>query len=361
MYGVPSGSVGDLPSASTNSAGILAQPVQGTQPTIVIPSAPSQPVPIGLSWNEIQTADGRVYYFNSKSNLSQWEKPLELQSSSERIVGSTDWVEYKIWDGRTYFHNPKTKCSVWSTPPEVVIAQKTASNDIDNIDQEILDYDAFEKQQKSHAKKRLDFFNLLSENTTITEDTTFDDAMGSIKDDIRFHALVSIETKRIFYASYISHLMKGKIITERDSKRELFKLAIHDFQHWSGMNESTTHAQMESHFKRREWFKKLDKLDIRKLFELYSLEYMEILKIKRQQLQDTYMQQLKSHILENQDINISSENLVEDVFRKYKYSDEPFWNGLTDSQKLIVIKSCISQRIRETKLALAAAAASTRA
>ena len=118
------------------------------------------------------------------------------------------------------------------------------------------------------------------------------------------------------------------------------------------MNESTTHQQMESHFKRREWFKKLDRLDVRKIFELYSQEYIEINKIKKQKLQDTYMQDLKNDILGNDQVKLSSPSVVEEIFTLYKFSDSPFWVGLNDSQKLVVIKSCINQRIREAKLAL---------
>jgi pre-mRNA-processing factor 40 len=293
-----------------------------------------------------------VYYFNSKSNVSQWEKPVELQTAAERSVSDTDWKEYKIWDGRTYFHNEHTKCSVWAVPPEVIIAQKTVTNASETIDQDLLDCASFDNRYKSHTAKQVDFFNLLREKG-ISEESNFDEAMEMIKDDIRFHALPTIESKRVFFASYVSHLLKSKILAERDLKQNLLKQAIHDFQHWSGMNESTTCKQMEAHFKRRDWFKKLDHMDLRKFFELYSLEFMEVSKIKKQQLQDTYMQNLKDNLLMNQDIDFSAENVVDDIYQKYKYSDEPFWTSLGDSKKLIVIKSCISQRIREAKLALA--------
>ena len=93
------------------------------QPTIILPSNTAQPIPIGLSWNEVQTDDGRVYFFNSATGASQWVKPGELMTEPESAVLNTNWREYKIWDGRSYFFNDKTKCSVWTVPPDVQIAQ----------------------------------------------------------------------------------------------------------------------------------------------------------------------------------------------------------------------------------------------
>lgn len=350
MYGAP---IGDLNGSSLESQ---TQPnvTVGTsvsQPTVIIPSAPSKPVPIGLSWNEVQTVDGRVYFHNSATQVSQWEKPDELKSPEEQAVNATEWREYKIWDGRTYFHNPKTKCSVWTTPPEVLLAKSEVDPTKAEVDSSIREYVAFTHEQKSDAVVRSNFLELLREKG-ITEKMSFNESCDLLRDDDRFNAIESVERRKLLFAAYLSHKRNLGIQQGRDEKRVLYKQAIHDFQHWSQMNESTTHQQMESHFKRREWFKKLDRLDVRKIFELYSQEYIEINKIKKQKLQDTYMQDLKNDILGNDQVKLSSPSVVEEIFTLYKFSDSPFWVGLNDSQKLVVIKSCINQRIREAKLAL---------
>lgn len=351
MYGAPIGdhiiaeSVANpqAPQGSTTSA--------TSQPTIIIPSAPSKPVPIGLSWNEVQTVDGRVYFYNSATQTSQWDKPDELKDIDERATSATDWKEYKIWDGRTYFHNTKTKCSVWTTPPDVVVARNDADPSSGQIDPQVREYVEFPECNKTIPRLREEFIQLLQEKG-ITEGTPFKEALPLIQDDSRFNAIPSVQMQKLLYASFIDRIKVNIVQRARDEKRALLKQAIHDFQHWSQMNDSTSHQQMESHFKRREWFKKLDVLDVRKIFELYSQEFIEINKIKKQKLQDTYMQDLKNDILENDQIRLSSPSVVEEVFAQYKFSDKPFWVGLNESQKLIVIKSCINQRIREAKLAL---------
>jgi hypothetical protein len=347
MYGAPIGEqiIKEIASHQTSSAATLSQP------TVIIPSAPSKPVPIGLSWNEVQTVDGRVYFYDSATQVSRWDKPDELRDIEEQAITSTDWKEYKIWDGRTYFNNSRTKCSVWTTPPDVALARFEADPSSGEIESHIREYLEFAEINRTSSMVRSDFIQLLEERG-IMESTSFKEAVPIIKDDSRYQAVVSVEQQKLLFASFISRLKTTKLQCARDEKRVLLKQAISDFQHWSQMNESTTHQQMEAHFKRREWFKKLDVIDVRKVFELYSQEFIEISKIKKQKLQDTYMQDLKNDILDKGELRLSSPTVVDDVFAAYKFSDKPFWEGLNESQKLIVIKSCINQRIRESKLAL---------
>eukprot|EP01084_Bolivina_argentea_P058897 107503_1 len=42
-------------------------------------------------WQELRTEDGLVYYFNRKTQVTTWDKPLELMSDDEKTFAS-DWV-----------------------------------------------------------------------------------------------------------------------------------------------------------------------------------------------------------------------------------------------------------------------------
>jgi len=70
------------------------------------------------AWSEHQTGDGRKFFHNEESGVSQWEKPDALLSESDR-QNPTAWRQYRIWDGRTFYHNKETKVSCWSMPPEL--------------------------------------------------------------------------------------------------------------------------------------------------------------------------------------------------------------------------------------------------
>jgi len=70
------------------------------------------------AWSEHQTGDGRKFFHNEESGVSQWEKPDALLSESDRS-NPTAWRQYRIWDGRTFYHNKETKVSCWSMPPDL--------------------------------------------------------------------------------------------------------------------------------------------------------------------------------------------------------------------------------------------------
>ncbi|MFS7938823.1 putative WW domain, FF domain, WW domain superfamily, FF domain superfamily protein [Helianthus anomalus] len=64
------------------------------------------------------------YYYNKKTKISSWEKPLELMSPTERADASTNWKEYSAPDGRKYYYNKVTKQSKWKIPDELKLARE---------------------------------------------------------------------------------------------------------------------------------------------------------------------------------------------------------------------------------------------
>ncbi|CAF0817673.1 unnamed protein product [Adineta ricciae] len=75
-------------------------------------------------WSEHKAPDGRIYYYNSISKESRWEKPDELKSSTEVLLTQCPWREYKSDNGRIYFHNIETKESRWTKPKELEDIEK---------------------------------------------------------------------------------------------------------------------------------------------------------------------------------------------------------------------------------------------
>ncbi|EPX75315.1 U1 snRNP-associated protein Usp104 [Schizosaccharomyces octosporus yFS286] len=69
-------------------------------------------------WHEVKTEDGRVYYYDSISRKSVWEKPEELMNEFERKLSKLAWKEYTTADGKQYWYNVNTRESVWEIPEE---------------------------------------------------------------------------------------------------------------------------------------------------------------------------------------------------------------------------------------------------
>lgn len=69
-------------------------------------------------WTEHKAPDGRIYYYNSVTKQSLWEKPDELKSPAEKLLSQCPWKEYRSDQGKVYYHNINTKESQWVAPPE---------------------------------------------------------------------------------------------------------------------------------------------------------------------------------------------------------------------------------------------------
>ena len=60
-----------------------------------------------------------MYYYNTVTKTSVWEKPNELKTVAERALEACDWKEYIAKDsGRPYYFNKVTKATVWDMPME---------------------------------------------------------------------------------------------------------------------------------------------------------------------------------------------------------------------------------------------------
>ncbi|XP_052739320.1 pre-mRNA-processing factor 40 homolog B isoform X1 [Bicyclus anynana] len=70
-------------------------------------------------WSEHKAPDGRIYYYNSITKQSLWEKPDDLKTSAEKMLSSCVWKEYTTDAGRVYYHNIETKESSWVVPTEL--------------------------------------------------------------------------------------------------------------------------------------------------------------------------------------------------------------------------------------------------
>jgi pre-mRNA-processing factor 40 len=72
-----------------------------------------------MGWQAVSGQDGKVYYYNSDTLETTWEKPEELFTALDRAILNVNWKEYTAEGGTKYWYNVKNGQSVWDTPPEV--------------------------------------------------------------------------------------------------------------------------------------------------------------------------------------------------------------------------------------------------
>ncbi|KAJ5893949.1 hypothetical protein N7495_005640 [Penicillium taxi] len=84
------------------------------------------PIAAPVIWQEARTAEGRPYYYNVETKVTQWKKPEELMTPAEvcintlrasaNVIAASPWKEYVHEDGRKYWVNSETKESTWKMP-----------------------------------------------------------------------------------------------------------------------------------------------------------------------------------------------------------------------------------------------------
>jgi hypothetical protein len=102
--------------------------------------------PTECDWTETQDDEGHIYYYNTKTEETSWDRPAEFdgkdndvnteqdQDKEKRISEATeikavgDWVEAQDDDGQTYYYNAKTDETSWDRPVEFNNKYKAGEN-----------------------------------------------------------------------------------------------------------------------------------------------------------------------------------------------------------------------------------------
>ncbi|XP_064975820.1 pre-mRNA-processing protein 40C-like isoform X1 [Musa acuminata AAA Group] len=87
------------------------------------------------AWTAHKTETGAVYYYNSITGKSTYQKPSNFKGESEKAttqsnavswekLAGTDWTIVTTSDGRKYYYDTKNKVSSWHVPAEVAELRK---------------------------------------------------------------------------------------------------------------------------------------------------------------------------------------------------------------------------------------------
>ena len=72
----------------------------------------------GTLWQEARAPDGRVYYFNTQTKETSWQKPQDLMTPVEQALAQQPWKEHVSPDGRKYYAHGETRQTVWEMPSQ---------------------------------------------------------------------------------------------------------------------------------------------------------------------------------------------------------------------------------------------------
>ncbi|XP_042394898.1 pre-mRNA-processing protein 40C-like isoform X1 [Zingiber officinale] len=121
-----SSSIGELPSSDID---------QGKKSIIADKAERDTNNEIENAWTSHKTETGAVYYYNSITGKSTYEKPSSFKGEQEKATNQsgpvsweklpgTDWTLVTTNDGRKYYYDTKNKVSSWHAPAEVAELRK---------------------------------------------------------------------------------------------------------------------------------------------------------------------------------------------------------------------------------------------
>jgi hypothetical protein len=82
---------------------------------VAVAGAASSSAPVPSAWVQSSTDDGTVYYYNSETGESSWERPAAMDApvASQLAEG---WAECNTDDGTIYYYNASSGESSWEKP-----------------------------------------------------------------------------------------------------------------------------------------------------------------------------------------------------------------------------------------------------
>eukprot|EP01112_Ceratiomyxa_fruticulosa_P014291 TRINITY_DN4081_c0_g1_i1.p1 TRINITY_DN4081_c0_g1~~TRINITY_DN4081_c0_g1_i1.p1 ORF type:complete len:703 (-),score=205.05 TRINITY_DN4081_c0_g1_i1:95-2203(-) len=233
----------------------------------ISPPAPTNPPEY---WGEYKSKEGAIFYYNSKTKVSVWEKPADYdpfrikptKPSSWTVLGDTDWRKVHTENLLSYYYNVITKEATWEFPEELrapkkeeVSENQTAENEseseseeseeenemvevqkddgiiIENSEQNVSEKKSESKITPSNAtstnnkemthEEKVKIFRTMLEEAPIKLFSTWEKELPKFVFDSRFKILSNHGERREIFESFMREKnMKGKIESHQKKDAE---------------------------------------------------------------------------------------------------------------------------------------------
>ncbi|KAG7819780.1 hypothetical protein KL919_001866 [Ogataea angusta] len=191
-------------------------------------------------WSEVVDEEGRVYYYNSETEQTQWERPEDLKESRvDAALEKTKWQRYLTDEGEVYYYNEETEESVWTLPDEVrklisPVAVEEPESAQENGDKafdstKIVDLSSFftdeELRWEKNTDGKTDQFVQMLEDYSVGTDWTFQQVMERCIVDKRYWTLPDSISRKECFEVYLLRKADEEF-REKENSRESYRNAF---------------------------------------------------------------------------------------------------------------------------------------
>lgn len=267
-----------------------------------------EPMSSDSLWKEAKDGNGRIYYYNSKTGESKWNKPRELLSEEEVILAEHGWKSSKTADGKVYYYNSQTNESRWKLPDipelfkntrkeEIEKASETEESILGTADRYANPSQILHTSKKSKEEAESEFIQMLKDNQvdstwsfsrTISELGSKDPRYWMVEDDPLYRQQI--------FEKYFTSRSKEQLLKERNETSkfgEAFwnmlksKPQIQYYTRWSTAKRLIADEPIYKHSVVKESVKKQQFLEyIAKLREDYEKSQQQLKSQALSELQD---------------------------------------------------------------------------
>eukprot|EP00730_Choanoeca_flexa_P000684 TRINITY_DN10298_c0_g2_i1.p1 TRINITY_DN10298_c0_g2~~TRINITY_DN10298_c0_g2_i1.p1 ORF type:complete len:444 (+),score=106.90 TRINITY_DN10298_c0_g2_i1:132-1463(+) len=180
----------------------------------------------GSDWTTYTNEQGVPYYYNSKTNVTTWERPKELDQQKTAVApaaggsmptqGTGSWVTYQDEQGRPYYYNTQTQQTSWVLPAELqapATANTQASKSSDSKEPT-----ADDKQSGKRKRSRKD--------QAAKDKVKVEDGAVKLSKKVNCHVYVTGLPLDITLEEFTSFMAKAGIINEDDEGNKRIRLYL---------------------------------------------------------------------------------------------------------------------------------------
>jgi pre-mRNA-processing factor 40 len=350
-----------LPMQQTQQQAPQQQPQSQSQPQ----TAPAKPV----WTEHVDKNSGRTYYYNTVTKQSAWTKPADYvppegaasassapsgtpaaqtqtQQPAATVKSSSGWKEYSSPDGRKYYHNASTGVTQWNKPADFEApgdASKPAAENVngkaeDKASSGVADSakpqeedgkekEEVEKKRKQTAKERererqleaerekermrefekqlaevkydskeeaLAAFKAMLEDKVTSHTMTWQELVPLCQYDVRFRALKSTGEKKNVFQHFITQKQKDFIDKERIRKKEAKEAFIQLLEESEFIDHKARLRDVTKELSKDPRFKAVE--SERERSELFEDYVMKLEKKEKERLKSARTENLKAFV-----------------------------------------------------------------